>query len=185
MDLCQVFDQELDALEVENVQKETIHPRKSYKMNSSCADILLFAAYKWQVAKPSLLHDTKDSYDGTTSSKYWLDIQLRWGDFDSHDVERYARAKFLVRTQRPQVASTRLTVAINAGLHDGQHEHLPVADGGLDRDRPGLQFVQRLRRLVSRLQAADPAGHGEDRQGAYLRVPVFRGGFTSLRRFVS
>ena len=64
-------------------------------MNSSCADILLFAAYKWQVAKPSLLHDTKDSYDGTTSSKYWLDIQLRWGDFDSHDVERYARAKFL------------------------------------------------------------------------------------------
>jgi len=95
MDLCQVFDQELDALEVENVQKETIHPRKSYKMNSSCADILLFAAYKWQVAKPSLLHDTKDSYDGATSSKYWLDIQLRWGDFDSHDVERYARAKFL------------------------------------------------------------------------------------------
>ena len=52
-----------------------------------------------QVAKPSLLHDTKDSYDGTTSSKYWLDIQLRWGDFDSHDVERYARAKFLVLTQ--------------------------------------------------------------------------------------
>ncbi|KAH8048735.1 U5 snRNA binding protein [Aureococcus anophagefferens] len=95
MDLCQVFDQELDALEIENVQKETIHPRKSYKMNSSCADILLFAAYKWQVAKPSLLHDTKDAYDGATSSKYWIDVQLRWGDFDSHDVERYARAKFL------------------------------------------------------------------------------------------
>ena len=51
MDLCQVFDQELDALEIETVQKETIHPRKSYKMNSSCADILLFAAYKWQVSK--------------------------------------------------------------------------------------------------------------------------------------
>jgi hypothetical protein len=46
-DLCQVFDQELDALEIETVQKETIHPRKSYKMNSSCADILLFAAYRW------------------------------------------------------------------------------------------------------------------------------------------
>jgi pre-mRNA-processing factor 8 len=92
------------------VQKETIHPRKSYKMNSSCADILLFAAYKWQVAKPSLLHDTKDSYDGTTSSKYWLDIQLRWGDFDSHDVERYARAKFLVRRRRlhQTMASTRV-----------------------------------------------------------------------------
>lgn len=29
------------------------------------------------------------------SNKYWIDVQLRWGDFDSHDVERYARAKFL------------------------------------------------------------------------------------------
>jgi pre-mRNA-processing factor 8 len=33
------------------VQKETIHPRKSYKMNSSCADVLLFAAYKWQMSQ--------------------------------------------------------------------------------------------------------------------------------------
>ncbi|XP_013405996.1 pre-mRNA-processing-splicing factor 8 isoform X1 [Lingula anatina] len=95
MDLCQVFDQELDALEIETVQKETIHPRKSYKMNSSCADILLFAAYKWNVSKPSLLADSKDVMDNTTTQKYWLDIQLRWGDYDSHDIERYARAKFL------------------------------------------------------------------------------------------
>lgn len=58
--LCfKVFDQELDALEIETVQKETIHPRKSYKMNSSCADILLFAAYKWNVSRPSLLADSK------------------------------------------------------------------------------------------------------------------------------
>lgn len=54
-----MFDQELDALEIETVQKETIHPRKSYKMNSSCADILLFSAYKWNVSRPSLLADTK------------------------------------------------------------------------------------------------------------------------------
>jgi len=112
-----VFDQELDALEIEAVQKETIHPRKSYKMNSSCADVILFAAYKWPVSRPSLLHDTHDSYAATgagagaggaasggdagaggaatTTTKYWLDLQLRWGDYDSHDVERYARAKFL------------------------------------------------------------------------------------------
>lgn len=57
--MLQVFDQELDALEIETVQKETIHPRKSYKMNSSCADILLFSAYKWNVSRPSLLADTK------------------------------------------------------------------------------------------------------------------------------
>ncbi|RMX51401.1 hypothetical protein pdam_00020809 [Pocillopora damicornis] len=95
MDLCQVFDQELDALEIETVQKETIHPRKSYKMNSSCADILLFAAYKWNVSKPSLLADSNDIMDSTTTQKYWVDVQLRWGDYDSHDIERYARAKYL------------------------------------------------------------------------------------------
>uniref|UniRef100_A0A183BZ37 MPN domain-containing protein n=1 Tax=Globodera pallida TaxID=36090 RepID=A0A183BZ37_GLOPA len=95
MDLCQVFDLELDALEIQTVQKETIHPRKSYKMNSSCADILLFAQYKWHISRPSLLADTKDVMDNTTTQKYWLDVQLRWGDYDSHDIERYSRAKFL------------------------------------------------------------------------------------------
>lgn len=37
----------------------------------------------------------RDTMDNTTTQKYWLDVQLRWGDYDSHDVERYARAKFL------------------------------------------------------------------------------------------
>ncbi|CAL9773912.1 unnamed protein product [Musa acuminata subsp. burmannicoides] len=95
MDLCQVLDQELDALEIETVQKETIHPRKSYKMNSSCADILLFAAHRWPMSKPSLVAESKDVFDQKASNKYWIDVQLRWGDYDSHDIERYARAKFM------------------------------------------------------------------------------------------
>ena len=95
MDLCQVFDQELEQLGIEAVQKETIHPRKSYKMNSSCADILLFATNKWNVTRPSLLFDSKDVYEPTTTNKFWLDVQLRYGDYDSHDIERYVRAKYL------------------------------------------------------------------------------------------
>jgi pre-mRNA-processing factor 8 len=95
MDLCQVFDQELEALGIETVQKETIHPRKSYKMNSSCADILLFASHKWSVTKPTLLYDTKDEMSATSTNKFWLDVQLRYGDYDSHDIERYVRAKYL------------------------------------------------------------------------------------------
>jgi len=43
-------------------------------MNSSCADILLFAAFKWQMSKPSLLHDNKDSFDGSNSGKFWVDV---------------------------------------------------------------------------------------------------------------
>ena len=95
MDMCQVFDQELEALGIETVQKETIHPRKSYKMNSSCADILLFASHKWNVSKPSLLFDTRDQMEAVTTNKFWIDIQLRYGDYDSHDIERYVRAKYL------------------------------------------------------------------------------------------
>jgi len=64
-------------------------------MNSSCADILLCSSSKWQISKPSLLHEQRDQFDGSTSTKYWIDVQLRWGDYDSHDIERYSRAKFL------------------------------------------------------------------------------------------
>ncbi|KAF2755488.1 pre-mRNA-processing-splicing factor 8 [Pseudovirgaria hyperparasitica] len=95
MDLCQVFDQELEALGIETVQKETIHPRKSYKMNSSCADILLFATHKWGVTNPSHLHDTRDQIMPVTATKFWIDVQLRYGDYDSHDIERYIHAKFM------------------------------------------------------------------------------------------
>ena len=77
MDFCQVFDQELESLGIETVQKETIHPRKSYKMNSSCADILLFASNKWNVTRPSLLYDTKDVIEPVTTNKFWIDVQLR------------------------------------------------------------------------------------------------------------
>ena len=80
---------------IETVQKETIHPRKSYKMNSSCADILLFASHKWNVTRPSILFDQKDTIEPTTTNKFWVDVQLRYGDYDSHDIERYVRAKYL------------------------------------------------------------------------------------------
>ena len=43
----------------------------------------------------SLFTQVKDVLDGTTSNKFWIDVQLRWGDFDTHDIERYTRAKFL------------------------------------------------------------------------------------------
>jgi hypothetical protein len=43
----------------------------------------------------STVLQNKDQMDGTTSNKFWVDVQLRWGDFDSHDIERYTRAKFL------------------------------------------------------------------------------------------
>ena len=51
----------------------------------------------WQTWVPprSLMADTGDVMDLKPSNKYWIDVQLRWGDYDSHDIERYTRAKFL------------------------------------------------------------------------------------------
>jgi hypothetical protein len=49
----------------------------------------------FNLAKPSLLAEQKDAYEGASCNKYWVDVQLRWGDYDSHDIERYTRAKFL------------------------------------------------------------------------------------------
>ncbi|KAJ2741133.1 Pre-mRNA-processing-splicing factor 8, partial [Coemansia sp. BCRC 34301] len=95
LDLCQVLDNELEPLQIETVQKEAIHPRKSYKSGSSAADITCFASYKWPVSTPSLLTDASDRMDAGTTQKYWIDVQLRWGDYDSHDIERYTRSKFL------------------------------------------------------------------------------------------
>jgi hypothetical protein len=47
------------------------------------------------MSKPSLMADSHDQFDQKPGNKYWLDVQLRWGDYDSHDIERYVRAKFL------------------------------------------------------------------------------------------
>ena len=60
--------------------------------------------------------------DGSTTQKYWLDIQLRWGDYDSHDVERYARAKFLDYTTDnmsiyPSPTGTLIAIDLAYNLH--------------------------------------------------------------------
>merc|ERR1719506_1372039 len=149
MDLCQVFDMELDALEIEMVQKETIHPRKSYKMNSSCADVLLFASYKWAISKPSLLTEAQDGFDGTTTTKYWIDVQLRWGDYDSHDIERYCRAKFLDYTTDnmsiyPSPTGTLIAIDLAYNLHSAFGNWFP-----------GIKTL--MQRSMNKVMQANPA----------------------------
>ncbi|ODN04627.1 Pre-mRNA-processing-splicing factor 8 [Orchesella cincta] len=168
MDLCQVFDQELDALEIETVQKETIHPRKSYKMNSSCADILLFAAYKWNVSRPSLLADSKDTMDSTTTQKYWLDVQLRWGDYDSHDIERYARAKFLDYTTDnmsiyPSPTGILISIDLAYNLHSafgnwfpGSKPLIQQAMAKIMKANPALYVLRERIRKALQLYSSEP-----------------------------
>lgn len=97
LNLCKSLEQNLDKLTITSIQQEQIHPRKSYKMNSSCADILLISSKSWKISKPSLLWSKNSIFrpKNDIATEFWIDIQLRWGDFDSHDIERYAREKFL------------------------------------------------------------------------------------------
>lgn len=159
---------ELDSLEIETVQKETIHPRKSYKMNSSCADILLFAAHKWTISNPSLLHETKDSFNGTMSQKFWLDVQIRWGDFDSHDIERYARAKFLDYTSDqmslyPSPTGVLIAIDLAYNLYSGYGNWFPgckqvmqQAMAKIVRDNPGLFTLRERIRKGLQLYSSEP-----------------------------
>ena len=149
MDLCQVFDQELEQLGIETVQKETIHPRKSYKMNSSCADILLFASHKWNVTRPSLLFDTKDQIEATTTNKFWLDVQLRYGDYDSHDIERYVRAKYLDYTTDsmsiyPSATGLMIGVDLAYNLYSAYGQYFP-----------GLKAL--VQQAMAKIMKANPA----------------------------
>ncbi|KAK4692804.1 pre-mRNA-processing factor 8, partial [Lecanoromycetidae sp. Uapishka_2] len=149
MDLCQVFDQELDQLGIETVQKETIHPRKSYKMNSSCADILLFATHKWNVTRPSILFDTKDITEPTTTNKFWVDVQLRYGDYDSHDIERYVRAKYLDYTTDsmsiyPSATGLMIGIDLAYNLYSAYGQYFP-----------GLKTL--VQQAMAKIMKANPA----------------------------
>jgi pre-mRNA-processing factor 8 len=149
MDLCQVFDQELESLGIETVQKETIHPRKSYKMNSSCADILLFASHKWNVTRPSLLFDTKDVIEATTTNKFWIDVQLRYGDYDSHDIERYVRAKYLDYTTDsmsiyPSATGLMIGIDLAYNLYSAYGQYFP-----------GLKTL--IQQAMAKIMKANPA----------------------------
>lgn len=43
---------------------------------ASRADILLFAAYKWPMSKPSLMAESNDVFDQKPTNKFWLDVQV-------------------------------------------------------------------------------------------------------------
>lgn len=56
--------------------------------------------------------------------KNWIDIQLRWGDYDSHDIERYCRAKFLDYTTDnmslyPSPTGVLMGVDLAYNIHSG------------------------------------------------------------------
>ncbi|KAH9601384.1 PRO8NT domain [Trypanosoma melophagium] len=84
---------ELDAASVTLQQQ---HPQKSYTYTSSAPDVIMVSTSRWPVtAKPTVLSDEAgDEYRSHTTGKFWIDVQLRWGNYDSHNIAEYARKKF-------------------------------------------------------------------------------------------
>eukprot|EP00388_Colpodella_angusta_P001693 GDKJ01005198.1.p1 GENE.GDKJ01005198.1~~GDKJ01005198.1.p1 ORF type:complete len:1781 (+),score=460.13 GDKJ01005198.1:1-5343(+) len=172
MDVCQVLDRHLNPLGIEQVQRETIHPRKSYKMNSSCADVLCFSESRWSVYAPSLLSEPiregKDLPNSGSSNKYWIDVQLRWGDFDSHDIERYCRAKFLDYTQDslsnyPSATGLLVGVDLAYNVHSayghwtpGMKPFMQKAMAKIMKDNPALYTLRERIRKGLQLYSSQP-----------------------------
>ena len=143
IDLTQVFDQILDKLSINSIERITVHPRKSYKMNSSASDFVIEAAYRWNTCRPSLLHDNNDEFTQTPTNKYWFDVQLRWGDYDSHDIERYCKSKFCDYTDdaMSQYASpTGVLIGIDLAynMYSGYGHYIPGIKDVLQRAMPRI-----------------------------------------------
>ncbi|OLY78026.1 Pre-mRNA-processing-splicing factor 8 [Smittium mucronatum] len=134
----------------------------------NCADILLFAAYKWSVSTPSLLTDSRDRMDAATTQKFWIDVQLRWGDFDSHDIERYTRAKFLdYTTDNMSIYPSPTGVMIGFDLaynlysaygnwFPGMKPLLQQAMAKINKANPALYVLRERIRKALQLYSSDP-----------------------------
>merc|ERR1719263_692298 len=115
------------------------------------------------------MSEGKDNvFDQKPSNKYWLDIQLRWGDFDSHDVERYARAKFLDYTTDnmsiyPSPTGALIAVDLAYNLHAAYGNYIPgmkplvtQAMAKVMKSNPALYVLRERVRKGLQLYSSEP-----------------------------
>jgi hypothetical protein len=115
--LFQTFDTKLDALEIKTVQKETLHTHRAqtffYSLHKSgtCRQI----QSKSHLTSIQALYYTISPLLGTPWTNWrarstGFDVQLRWGGYDLHDIERFIE---LIATD---LASTTCTVLSVTGI---------------------------------------------------------------------
>lgn len=101
-------------------------------MPSLCADILLFAAYRWPMSKPSLMAETNDVFDQKPSNKYWVDVQV-----STHRA--WGSCRCAVRHAMTGWAHQRCTPAVSLRQHNSIRPSLTT--GGIlcgDAHQPSL-----------------------------------------------
>ena len=98
VDLCKSLDANMKQLQLEEVEQCIASHRKSVRMSTGAADIRMRATAPFAVTMPSGLEEQDFSEKLTESDTFWIDVQLRWGDYDSNDIEKYVRSVFLSYT---------------------------------------------------------------------------------------
>ncbi|AFM98118.1 U5 snRNP spliceosome subunit [Encephalitozoon hellem ATCC 50504] len=92
-DLCDVFKKHCDVKRLE------VHGKKSYRFGSSCADILLSGDF-YVYSAASISEEVDGS--GVKCDGLWIDVQLRWGDYDKRDPHKYAKTRYAESLVDPQ-----------------------------------------------------------------------------------
>ncbi|PQQ18543.1 pre-mRNA-processing-splicing factor 8A [Prunus yedoensis var. nudiflora] len=120
------------------------------------------------MSKPSLVAEPKDVFDQKASNKYWIDVQLRWGDYDSHDIERYTRAKFMDYTTDnmsiyPSPTGVMIGLDLAYNLHSafgnwfpGSKPLLQQAMNKIMKSNPALYVLRERIRKGLQLYSSEP-----------------------------
>lgn len=115
-----------------------------------------------------ILSPRRDMMDNTTTQKYWIDVQLRWGDYDSHDIERYARAKFLDYTTDnmsiyPSPTGLLIAIDLAYNLHSAYGNWFPgckpliqQAMAKIMKANPALYVLRERIRKALQLYSSEP-----------------------------
>ncbi|CAI9112445.1 OLC1v1012897C1 [Oldenlandia corymbosa var. corymbosa] len=125
-------------------------------------------AHRWPMSKPSLVAQSKDVFDQKASNKYWIDVQLRWSDYDSHDIERYTRAKFMDYTTDnmsiyPSPTGVMIGIDLAYNLHSafgnwfaGSKPLLAQAMNKIMKSNPALYVLRERIRKGLQLYSSEP-----------------------------
>ncbi|KNH06334.1 pre-mRNA-processing-splicing factor 8-like protein [Perkinsela sp. CCAP 1560/4] len=98
VDVCKSLEANAKQLRLEEVEQCIVSHRKSVRMNCGSADILIRADEAFPVTIPSGMDEQESPDVITTSDTFWVDVQLRWGDYDANDIDKYVRSLFLSYT---------------------------------------------------------------------------------------
>ena len=102
------------------------------------------------------------------TTKYWVDVQLRWGDYDSHDIERYARMKFLDYTDDnmstyPSPTGVLIAIDLAYNLYSGYGNYIPEikplmlqAMNKIIKSNPALYVLRERIRKGLQLYSSEP-----------------------------